>query len=223
MKCRLSKRKIGICIPVAFIISYSFLYGLKFLIFGNTSIIFFMFLFVALTLVAFNLHVTLKRADMSIDIVCIVCLLIILLNRNKRFHAGNYLFDSNLVLMFFIYLYAKRTSLWHSMAIKLIIAFGLFYVISTLYLFVFPDVYISRVAPLFGGTYMYSMIRKANSGYAVGFANHYSTTAIYLSTAVGIFISYIMRNDNKQNRALPMVLALLATADIFQSQTLFFS
>lgn len=207
MKIKISKKKFCACFPVIFMIVYSFLFGLKFNIFGNSTSIMCLF-FVISVFAFFSLSNTGLRIGAT-NLLAILCMLTILLNRNQRFRNGNFLFDITLVVMYLIYFAINGNELWHKVAMKALLIFGVFYTFSTIYLFIFPNVYVNTVAPLFGGTYMNSMIRKARAGYAVGFSGHYSTTAMYLSATLGVSISFLIRKGLTKNRVAAMIMTVL--------------
>ena len=198
MKYKISVKTLLSRLSILMLLFYAFFYGLRYQLLKNTVMLV-AFLFLSVVFLMLSLGKFKKNAGIM-PYISLICIGIILLNRNARFSNGLYMFDFGIVILFISYLFLSYSMAWHNFAKNLLVILGIFYGVSTILLFLFPDVYINIVAPLFGGDYMRSMIRKAQQGLAIGFSNHYSTTGMYLVATLGLPISVFTRNDTFEKR-----------------------
>lgn len=132
----------------------------------------------------------------TIPMVALICIIIIICNRNARLLHGSFALDSRICTAFLVYFLIYRKTSWYNTLIKSLIILGIFYGFTTIYLYIYPQAYFRYVVPLFG-TKMEDLYQK---GYAVGFSRHFSTTAIYHSVTLGIPVCVFVRKNNIGNK-----------------------
>jgi len=207
MNMKLRKEGLYTKLGMLMLLFYSFFYGLRYVILRNTAVII-IWLFAALLLTAFATG-RIKKAQLTMIVIALLCIIVIVVNRNARFAHQFYMFDFGIIVLFAAFIFLSGTPSWHNYIEHILMAFGIFYSVTTILLFIFPDIYINYVNPLFGGGY--NMIRKARQGLAVGFSAHYSTTGMYLATTIGVPISYFMRKDAGVKQKWPYIFLIVVT------------
>lgn len=158
----------------------------------------------------FFLKCRLKRGKQPLTVfLAIICIFIILFNRNARFAAGSFGIDVCIVIGLAVFCLASTTDKWHQSYYKFLFWMGIFYGVTTIFLFLFPRIYLQYVEPLFGTQ---RGILLAQNGYAVGFTQHYSTTAMYLSTGASTAVIPLLRGevfDQKTKRGLILLFVII--------------
>ena len=133
------------------------------------------------------------RHQQMMPVVALLCIIIIICNRNARLLHGSFSFllDLRICTGFLIYFFICKRNNWYNALIKALIVLGVFYSVTTIYLYLFPDVYYRYVVPIFGN----GMVNLVKRGYAVGFSRHHSTTAMYHAITIGIPACALVRRD----------------------------
>lgn len=145
-----------------------------------------------------------SRNQHNMPIIALLCIIIILCNRNARISHGSLALDSRICTAFIVYFLACRRTNWYNTLIKSLIVLGAFYGITTIYLYIFPEAYTRYVVPLFG-TGMEGIFQK---GYVVGFSRHFSTTAIYHAVTLGVSICIFVKKNLFDRRQKILLLTL---------------
>ena len=172
---------------VTLFLIYSFFVGLNISIFTNPiSLSFWLILALFFILCATGIP---SFSINKITYLSWICIAIIVFNRNYRLSNGVYKTELKICIMLLAFMFLCSTSYWHTILIPSMVFFGSFYSLSTIILYIFPQLYFNIVVPLFGG----AMIRAVNKGLAAGFSAHYSTTAIYLVTTITVPISVFIK------------------------------
>lgn len=188
-----SLNKIGIVL----LLIISFFIGLK-----QLNYVFLTFQVVAILCILIS-EKKIDKHQQLMPLVAISCILIIICNRNARLLHGSqsFLLDLRICIAFLFYVFIYKRANWYNALIKSLIILGVFYGITTLYLYIYPDIYYRYVVPLFGN----GMVNIVKKGYAAGFSRHHSTTAIYHTITLGISACAFVRKDyieNKQRRLM---------------------
>lgn len=186
------KKKTLLCkIGITMILIYSFFIGLKSAFF-NSSYGLMIWIFIASACIV--IAAGFKKNKNNLVVISWICILIMIVNRNSRFSHGFIKMDLGIITLFVLFTFLQSFSDWHGFFLSIMMLLGLFYTSSTIFLFLFPQVYLTYVVPMFGTTQsMRIMIYNAKHGMAVGFSAHYSTTAIYLVSTIAVPISAFMR------------------------------
>ncbi len=187
---------------VFLLLIYSFFIGLKVL---RSAYIILLITAIVCILIS---EKTIYRNQQRMATVALFCVFIIVCNRNARIMHGSYALDFLICLAFILYYLIYTKTNWYNIFIKSLIVLGVFYGITTIYLYLFPDVYYHYVVPLFGN----DMVGIVQKGYAAGFSKHHSTTAIYHAVTLGIPICVFVRKDcfeKKQRKYLLLLSAIL--------------
>lgn len=178
-----SLNKIG----TVLLLTISFFIGLK-----RLNYVFLMFQVAAIFCVLIS-EKKIDRHQQMMPIVSLLCIAIIICNRNARLlhSSSSFLLDLRICTGFLFYFLIFKRCNWYNTLIKSLIILGVFYGITTLYLYLFPDIYYRYVVPLFGN----GMVNLVKRGYAVGFSKHHSTTAMYHAITIGIPACAFVRKD----------------------------
>lgn len=187
-------------------LTYSFFLGL-FVRFVPTSV---RIVLLLVGLLCFFSTIRFKKGKQPITVVlAIICFFIVLFNRNARFAAGDYGIDVCVMIGLSVYCLAYTMNNWHQTYYKYLLIMGVFYGLTTIFLFLFPQIYLRYVFPLFG-TQRGAIL--AQKGYAVGFSPHYSITAMYLVAGASAAIIPLLRGkdfDKDAKRRLILLFILV--------------
>lgn len=177
---------------ILMLLLYAFFLGL-FIRYIPNIINFVLLLFGVLCIVAGNKKINIKQPVISW--FAIVCILIVLLNRNARFSNGFFRIDFCIVISLITYILICSSDKWHKSYTSIMFFGGVFYGVTTIFLFLFPDIYMNYVLELFSGNTMNTNIRLIEGGYAVGFSSNFSTTAMYIAVTISIPIVVFLKKD----------------------------
>lgn len=148
-----------------------------------------------------------SRSQPILPKLALLCIMIIICNRNARLSHGSYSMDFHTCIAFLCYFLLYRKNNWYKAFLKCLITLGLFYSVTTIYLYLFPAAYSRFVYPLFGQES--TITGTVQRGYAVGFSRHFSTTAIYHTVTLGIPISVLVKREVFENRQKYFMFLLL--------------
>ena len=195
-------------VGITLLLLYAFFIGIFKRFLPNTAILFFLMLSLICVLIGNRFKV--KKTSSFIFYDTVACILIVLFNRNARFAHGFFGLDFCIVLAFFVYLLLSYTNAWHNCYSKNMLYFGIFYGFTTIFLALFPSIYLNYVLPLFPENEL-SNLRLINKGIVVGFSSHFSTTAIYLVTTLSIPIIALLKKESfkKKERKLYLMLVVI--------------
>ena len=113
--------------------------------------------------------------------------------------------------VYFFYICACHSNKWHKYFLFSMKCAGCFYIFMTFFVSASPKFFMSVVVPMFQDYgYMPTMIQLYNQGIAVGFAPHYSTTAMYLAVTTGIFAALMFGKKKKHSDVIMVLLGLAA-------------
>lgn len=205
----ISKRKWSQSAAVFLLILYAFTTGLiRYVYFGKQKVILLTF--------AVSITVIVKCAFYSVkisyvDILAVFMILVILFNNNQNIAREAYLQACFMTAILIFFIFARHLHDWFQPAMKMIMAFGIFYSLCTIIFMFTPDFYKNTVLPIFTD-YGYTglMSRLYDQGYMTGFTPHYSTNAMYLTVALGVPAAAIYNGDKRKRSYLIFGLVILA-------------
>lgn len=165
-------------------------------------------------------------------VLTILCIGVILLNRNANFQ--NFVFENDLALIvgFIFLLVARNSNIWHKYFLRFCILWGMIHSIITVLEYFIPGLYESMILPIFKDTAYYSdLVWVFSNGKMPGIAGHFSTNGIYLSSVLCLMaITFLTRRKKEISTIIFLVLvacALLLTGKravlIFSVSGIFFA
>lgn len=144
----------------------------------------------------------------------ILILLLLLINRNMDFKMYDFIPFFKYLILILICLILSNIKDWGKYFIKIILVFSLIQAVATIVLWMFPNLAINYISPLFDSSIRGELLRQISNGYATGLTTHYSVNGIYLAIGTG-FAAVNFYNKKKISNAIKFMIlfcALLLTA-----------
>ena len=147
----------------------------------------------------------------TLGIEIILCVLVILFNRNANFMRGNYGGDLGIITAFLFLYFSVHTDSWHKYFILFSCIWTMIHTSASLLEYLFPQIYPNYILPLFADNPNYDLLKIGSvKGYIPGLSEDISGNAMYLG--VGLLILSILFLTGRKRKALfiPLVLTFLA-------------
>lgn len=143
-----------------------------------------------------------------------IILVILLLNRNMDFKMYEFLSFFKYIILILICLLLSNLKGWEKIFIKITLIFSLIQSLATIVLWIYPNLAINYVVPLFDSTIKDELLRQINNGYATGLTTHYSVNGIYLAIGTGFATINFCNKKNFSNLGILLIISssLLLTA-----------
>lgn len=148
-----------------------------------------------------------SRDQKMLPIIALLCIAIVICNKNARLAHGSFAVDSRICTAFLVYFLINRRTDWYKTLIKSLVVLGIFYGVTTVYLYIFPAAYSRYVYPIFGQES--TIVGTVQKGYAVGFSRHFSTTAIYHTVTLGVPICVIVKKGILEKKHTKLMFFLI--------------
>ena len=149
-----------------------------------------------------------------IEIFWVLTLLLMIISSQDFKHGDTGIVIQYGLLVIFI-VTSKYSSGWLKDYKKYMLAFALVHSIFSIIFFVIPGIYPKYIIKLFDSQYHTQLLHWYNSGYATGFATHYSQNGIFLAISTGVIFCIIICNKDKRIRNITSflisIIALILT------------
>ena len=208
MTLKIRKKDIWSFLAVFLIFLYSFTKaGIQQYVYPNILILYFSLGYVMISPFFFGgVPKTLLRN--YTDILMLLCIAILLLNRNQNF--ANSEFEDGIVFVcigvFFIF--AKRSNNWHKFVVPVMSIWIAIHTLVTILEYALPGFYMERIFPLMPEYAWQHLNAVFKSGYMPGLAVHYSTNGMYLAVSL-IVVGVLLMTGMHQKRKFKIIALLL--------------
>lgn len=149
-----------------------------------------------------------KNKILAIQIV--LCITIILVNRNANFMNSVFVNDFAIITAFVFLLFSVQSNDWHKYFIIFSCIWTVIHAVITLMECFIPGLYMNYILPLFEGTAYYDiLISGFNMGIMPGITMNPTSNGIYLSVGLTI-LSIICLTERKKKKSVFVLIVLIA-------------
>lgn len=203
---------------IAFILLFSiFMYsftkaGIHNYIYPNTIVCYISFLIIILSEAALGSFSSFRKYTF-LDGMIILCMLIIVCNRNNNFANGEFEDGLSFVAIALFFLFVRRNNSWHKFIMPVIGFWVAIHTIVTLLEYSIPGFYMEKIFPLMPSYAAMHLKSVFKLGYMPGLAVHYSTNGMYLADGLivtGIALIFSAQNKKRATKVLKVAVVAIA-------------
>lgn len=196
---------------VAFTICLGYLFNHSIIdnLFHANAAIVISFIFASLLMLFANIKYIKTSKSLGARLLILFLLSAIVLLRNKDLFNERLMPPFFSVFALYMIFILSFTDKWCETARKVLLFFTFENVLATLFCFAFRDFYAANIMPIFQNTQI-ELTRQFNKIQIAGFAQHYSTNALYLVSGIFTLLLSINKNKNKNVYKVLLVLNIIA-------------
>lgn len=206
------EKKYNIMMYISLVMIFMYIYniGFKEYIYFNQLIIILNFVIAGILLLSCNMNSIKKNIKCNskhkkfiISLIILFCFITIRNGDIINHHFGAPFYSIYAVFLLFVLSYTDN---WYNIFKNIIIFFTIEHIAATIFCYLFPNIYLRYILPLFPKSVHEMLIAQFNAGEIAGITQHYSTNALYLAVGFIINVYNFEKKEPRKKRVLYYIL-----------------